>query len=297
MASPSNNAPGNNAPPWEEMANAIRTLQQDLATTRTTLVSANQEITQLRARIQEGGTGTSAKANKPNAFNGRNKSTVESWASCMDAYVTSEEPQRALVVAASYLEGDAHIWYTNYKKTENVTSWSQLRTALLARFSPLNKTLTARDKLSKWRQVKDVASFNSDFLQIILDIPDITEAEKVDRYCRGLKTHIWEALCTKEYQKVESVMTDALRVEAAKRGTRNMGNPYESSRPGSRGTPSSGTIADGPTPMELGSTNLVKLTPEERDRCFREGRCLRCREKGHLAKECPKARGQRTPSA
>ena len=29
-----------------------------------------------------------------------------------------------------------------------------------------------------------------------------------------------------------------------------------------------------------------KLTPEERDKCFKEGRCLRCREKGHMAASC-----------
>ena len=29
-----------------------------------------------------------------------------------------------------------------------------------------------------------------------------------------------------------------------------------------------------------------KLTPEERDKCFKEGRCLRCRKKGHMATSC-----------
>ena len=46
---------------------------------------------------------------------------------------------------------------------------------------------------------------------------------------------------------------------------------------------------EGPTPMEIGNVQLKKLTQEERDRCMKEGRCLRCREKGHIAKNCPKA--------
>ena len=29
-----------------------------------------------------------------------------------------------------------------------------------------------------------------------------------------------------------------------------------------------------------------KLTLEERDKCFKEGRCLRCRKKGHMAASC-----------
>ncbi|KAI5115598.1 hypothetical protein M0805_001262 [Coniferiporia weirii] len=31
-----------------------------------------------------------------------------------------------------------------------------------------------------------------------------------------------------------------------------------------------------------------RLTPEERDKCFREGRCLACREKGHNSRDCTK---------
>ncbi|KAI5115816.1 hypothetical protein M0805_005588 [Coniferiporia weirii] len=30
------------------------------------------------------------------------------------------------------------------------------------------------------------------------------------------------------------------------------------------------------------------LTPEERDKCFKEGCCLACREKGHNSRDCPK---------
>ena len=127
----------------------------------------------------------------------------------MDAYVIEEAPDRALTVAASYLEKDAHVWYTTFKKTTTMNTWPELRASLINRFSPLNKILAARDKLSKWKQMRYVADFITDFPQIILYIPDITEAEKVDRYCRGLKSHIWEALCTKEYERVEDVMTDA----------------------------------------------------------------------------------------
>ncbi|KAI5114923.1 hypothetical protein M0805_008204 [Coniferiporia weirii] len=31
-----------------------------------------------------------------------------------------------------------------------------------------------------------------------------------------------------------------------------------------------------------------RLTPEEREKCFKEGRCLACREKGHNSRDCPK---------
>jgi hypothetical protein len=34
-------------------------------------------------------------------------------------------------------------------------------------------------------------------------------------------------------------------------------------------------------------TRVAKLTPEERDRCMKQGLCLMCRRKGHMARECP----------
>ncbi|GAB0493809.1 hypothetical protein MMPV_005095 [Pyropia vietnamensis] len=169
----------------------------------------------------------------------------------------------------------------SYSARSEVRDWQTLREALKNRFNPLNKVQAARDLLHKWKQVKDVSSYNKSFQSIILDIPDITVAEIVDRYSRGLKPYyIWEVLCLKQYESLEAIMLDALKVEAAKRGTRRISNHEVAA-----------TSAGIPVPMDLSSVKVVKLTPEERQRCMREGLCLRCRQKGHLAKDCPKGRG------
>ena len=44
---------------------------------------------------------------------------------------------------------------------------------------------------------------------------------------------------------------------------------------------------DGTTPMELDSLRVGKLTPTEKEKCLREGRCFRCREHGHVGVSCP----------
>ena len=264
----------------EQMGNAIIKLQKEFEQ-----VQATQPATDRRKG--------KAKANQPSPFTGKGAGKIEAWASQMDLYVSEEEPQRAFTVALSYLEGDAHSWYTTYSATSPLFTWEQLREALIRRFSPLDKTLSARDKLAKWRQMKDVSAFNTDFLRIVLDIPDITESEKMDRYQRGLKSYIWEVLCTKDYDNLEAIMTDALKVEAAKKGNRNQPkqlDPGSSFRPSKAGN--SSQAASGPVPMELGSTAVTKLTPDERQRCMREGLCLRCRQPGHLAKDCPKGQGR-----
>ncbi|THH11096.1 hypothetical protein EW145_g882 [Phellinidium pouzarii] len=50
------------------------------------------------------------------------------------------------------------------------------------------------------------------------------------------------------------------------------------------------------TPSSPTSTNRPKkLTPEEREKCMKEGHCLACREIGHNARDCTKYKA-RTPT-
>lgn len=44
----------------------------------------------------------------------------------------------------------------------------------------------------------------------------------------------------------------------------------------------------GVVPIDISTVKVEKLTSEERQRCNPEGLCLRCREKGHMAKDYPK---------
>ena len=267
----------------QNLTELVNNLRSELSSTRTQLAQIQAQYAQTTATVGDGR--GKAKANQPSPFNGKQVTKIESWASQMDLYIAEENPQRAFAVALSYLEGDAHSWYITYSSSNPISTWNELKEALIRRFSPLDKTLSARDKLATWRQMKDVGTFNTDFLRIVLDIPDITEAEKMDRYVRGLKPYIWEVLCTKEYQTLENIMTDALKVEAAKKGRR------PDPKTPNQGSPKPQTYM-GPTPMDLSSTNLVRLTPQERDNCLKKGLCLRCREPGHIARICPKGKGR-----
>ncbi len=62
-----------------------------------------------------------------------------------------------------------------------------------------------------------MATFNDDFQKIILDIPNISIEEQIDRYTRGLKSYIWKELCANEYKKLADAMRDTERVESAHR--------------------------------------------------------------------------------
>jgi hypothetical protein len=71
-----------------------------------------------------------------------------------------------------------------------MTSWVALTEAITTRFSPLKKVKLAGDKISRWRQLRDVPSYNTDFLKIIIDIPHIGLEEQNDRYARSQITHM-----------------------------------------------------------------------------------------------------------
>lgn len=255
-------------------------MSAELEAHKVELADAKTELAHAKANAVGGGSGA-ARPNKPALFSGK-PGTIEAWSSHMDSYVSATDPKDACRIACTYLDGEAFTWWHSYSQSTTVPNWTALRTALLRRFSPLNKIQAARDKLHSWRQIKDVGTFNRTFLSVVMDIPDITEAEKIDRYSRGLKRDIWQALCLKTYIDLESLMTDALRIEAAKAGAFRVPNPTNTP-----GKPSS----TGVVPMDISAIKVEKLTPDERQRCMREGLCLRCREKGHLAKDCPK--GQR----
>lgn len=265
---------------WNQLSAFVAQMSRELESQKIELAETKTQLVEAKAKAAAGS--TAARPNKPSPLSGK-PGTVEAWCSHMDSYVHLNDPEEACRIASTYLDGEAFNWWHTYRRSNVVSDWNAFRTAIVRRFSPLNKTQAARDKLHSWRQVKDVGTFNKTFLSIVMDIPDITEEEKIDRYSRGLKRDIWRALCIKTYSELERVMTDALRVESAKVGaSRSLGNassihakPYVSAG----------------VPMDISSIKVEKLTPEERQRCMREGLCLRCREKGHLAKDCPK--GQR----
>ncbi len=280
----------NQPPTLQELAQAFNNLQIQFNNANRQITSLEAELSQTKTALQNAQhqitTKTkSPKQKLPEPFKG--KTSIKSWTTHMNNYLANSSTEEALPIAISYLQGHAHEWWIMYKETEEgqrITNWTQLKEALTSRFETLNKEKIARDKLAKWKQLKDVSTFNDDFQNIILDIPNISIEEQIDRYTRGLKHYIWKELCTNEYEKLADAMRDAERVEAAHSRLQKTGKDTKkpaNNRPEQQK----------PVPMDIGNVQLRKLTREERETCMKEGRCLRCREKGHMAKNCPK--GQR----
>ena len=71
------------------------------------------------------------------------------------------------------------------REGKGIHAWKGLKDTLLKRFQPPNRTKTSRGKLTIWKQIQNVSSFNEVFLRIFLVIPSMSEEKKIDRYSRA----------------------------------------------------------------------------------------------------------------
>ena len=146
--------------------------------------------------------------------------------------MSSEPDSNIITIAVSYLEGSAHKWWISYSQIPDgqlVQTWSSPKNAISVRFQTMNNSKIVRHKLAKWRQVKNVSTFNDYFQRFILDIPNIGIEERIDRYTHGLRPYIWGELCTRGYTSLNTAMRDAEKVESAHR---RVGDPNRAKNPG-----------------------------------------------------------------
>ncbi len=80
----------------------------------------------------------------------------------------------------------------------------------------MKKLKIAQDKLASWKKVQTVEFHNESFLKIIIDVPNISTEEVIDRYMKGIKPNISRELCATTYDSVTKLVSDALSIEASK---------------------------------------------------------------------------------
>ena len=311
-----------------QMMERINELEQELARKHDELESvrsnAQDRLTVVESKLlafennqHSCGPNQKTLVNKPEIFNGESDQSLDAFIGHMDLYVSTVPDSMKLKVAVSFLSGHAYDWFKVIENVDNVDSWDRLKDMMKSRFEPINKVKSARDKLARWRQERDVSHYNESFLKIIINIPNISKDEVIDRYLRGLRPEICQELCTNEYDSITKVMSDALSIEAAKNSFRKWNprprNPNQGGWPRS-GPPTLGTWprpnpnggvrnrqfnpngwshpippgANGPTPMDISNTNMrfpVRDAQWYRDK--NTGACFKCHRQGCRWETCP----------
>ena len=136
-----------------------------------------------------------AKAVKPERFSGSSKE-VQNWLDAMESYLdalgltTSPE---GVATAITYLQGPARTWWRalpGTKEQKKKMKWDYFSEELLKQFQPYNLVKDARRKLRTTVQTTSVREYIARFRTVMLDIPDMPEAEQVWQFTEGLKSTI-----------------------------------------------------------------------------------------------------------
>ncbi|ETW77571.1 hypothetical protein HETIRDRAFT_326778 [Heterobasidion irregulare TC 32-1] len=229
-----------------------------------------------------------------------------------------------IAYALSYMKGgSAGIWSRNFTKSRNeaddwmlytwkeTTGKTSVRKKISTDFEEFNKTSDARDKLARINQGKE--SFNA-YLQLFEQIAELSGVDletKKTHFLRGLKWELargiyqdpakqdtWEELVAKA-KRHETMRIEEMRARDLRQGKYQVFTPsnyYSNIAPPRQERESQYVPMDvDAAEMEADAirTRFKKLTPEERSRLAKEGKCFYCKKPGHMARGCPSQPKQR----
>jgi hypothetical protein len=239
-------------------------------------------LQQHQAQIQAPPAPPRIKPDRPPPFSGRKTESLEAWIFQMQQFcILAPIPEADRIqFAATFLKDQAALWWRSYHQTINwqnaAPNWNGFLVALRQQFVPVNTSISAYDRLQRLSQKASVNAYNHEFRAIMLELPDMDQATRMNYYLRGLKDNLRPFVAMQQPANLAAAETIAERVDAV---------TFKPTARGSGFRPSPNYRSPGgAAPMELDA--ISKLTPNERDRLRREGGCFRCRKKGHLARDC-----------
>ena len=239
---------------------------------------------------------------------------------------TQTDAERCIVAASLAFAPEVSRWY----RTEYIPSvkpspitWDYFMQCITDKYEPVPVGFTARTALKSVRQHSTIEEYNAAFSEVVSLIPDMAEADKVDKYVAGLKKGLRiKVVGTLAKTLIES-MTVAVQLEAAWATikaedtppplppfVRRYPNRYVTTATPARGsepaqnppTPHLGRMSvadeydDDDEKKHAPSHSLAamqptrsfppKLTDALRAELQAQNKCFRCRQVGHVARQC-----------
>jgi hypothetical protein len=237
-----------------------------------------------------------AKPPKPDTFSGNSKDPTHAraWVAQVDNYFSAVgEPEASRQpFAVALLREHALLWWEQLPAATRAATWPEFSKALLAYFVPSSGATSARNALAKLTQRGSVRAYTAEFKKLLLQIPDIGEADKKDHFSRGLKKDVRIQVAFSNPGTFEEMCSIAEQIDTI---------IFTHSAAPAR-TYGAGPSRSGPAPMDIGAISerpsyadaarFKKLTDSERNKLRESGGCFYCRKTGHRALQCPLRKGK-----
>lgn len=237
--------------------------------------SSSQDDNAVRPSLQEAGplapVQSFLRGKEPPAFDGTETGRFKTWIFDIEEALSLRRlpPGKEVTFAASYLEGNAKLWFVamcNEGKRPN--NWFELRSMLSKAFGPANDDERSRILLLGSKQTGSLDDFIKEFSGLALAAQGVDEQTKAVLFMKGLHVSLQRTVL----QQHPASLQEAIRAAKCAEDLAIL----DSSGPVSPGLAATGARKP-----------LARLTPEEREKLFRERRCFRCRRAGHIARDCP----------
>ena len=303
----------------EELMRAVQE-QQDLVAAERVRAdrrsrAQTQEFANLTAELLAGRQGPDVqfegmrigvKVEKPETYSGEKTRDLDTWLFQVREHldITTIPARGHVPYAASLLRGNAALWWRETcEGHRRPATWDDFCRMLREQFRPEDYGRRGRDELATMRQYgkESVADFVFRFRATCLKIPDLSEAEKLDRFVRALAQDIRLQVELRGPQDFHEAAMFAERADAVitrvsgqdtrkpwqkgQKGGYMQRPPLQNKSIGETSAQGSG----GPEPMELGMARRRTLTREEIQKLRAENACFYCRKPnaGHVARDCP----------
>ena len=116
---------------------------------------------------------------------------------------------------------DAALWLRVKYPTPtslNAETWTTFKQVLLDAFRPKDFNRRARDKLAACTQTGSVMGYAAAFQRALLGCTDVSPAEALDKFVRGLKSNIQAEVVFREPVDLEDAVVIAEKAQTAGKG-------------------------------------------------------------------------------
>ena len=249
---------------------------------------------------------TELRLNTPKAYDG-SPISAKYWLNSVRTYllinkdVYSTDNKRVQYALSFMTEGTTKSWAAIHTQNTLDTSTFGSYTNFVADFQKTFQSVNSATEATTWLTntcvcnnnylPKYMGEFKLKVIEAKLNITTHT-ATIIHYLCAGIPVWLSDRIYAMEvvpttpkawYEKIDQFLSQK-HFAAAVAKQYSSHTPFTFHTP----TPTRSTPSRDPNAMDVDYKDKPKkLTQEEREKCFKEGHCLRCRQKGHMAAACP----------